>query len=127
MKIVVGGGARCGKTTLAELIGRELDLPVYHADELTNLGWSEASEEFARVIEHGRDGVYEGVATVRSLRKLLKRTRARPCTTYIHLRVPRVELTPKQVAMNHAIESVFREVMARLVARGVEVKLIAPR
>lgn len=120
MKIVIGGGCRCGKTTLAERLARERGLPLYHADDLIHLGWSEASEAFAEVIEHGRDGIYEGVATVRSLRKLMKRSRARPCTLYIHLTVPLVSLTAGQRGMNTAVESVRREVVKPLGARGVE-------
>jgi len=123
MKLVIGGGTRCGKSTLAEHIGRALRLPVYHADDLIHLGWSEASEAFADVIAHGRDGVYEGVATVRSLRKMMKRPRIRPCTEYVHLSTPMVALTPKQHALNAAIESVYREISPRLRARYVQVRV----
>lgn len=121
MKIVIGGGARCGKTTLAERMAADLQLPVYHADDLMHLGWSEASDAFADVIAHGRDGIYEGVATVRALRKLMKRSRARPCTRYIHLTTPRVTLTDKQHALNTAVQSVYRELHLPLRARQVDV------
>lgn len=122
MKIVIGGGARCGKTSLAELLAREHGLPVYHADDLIHLGWSEASDAFADVIEYGRDGIYEGVAAVRALRKLLKRTRARPITRYIHLTFPRTSLTEGQRKMNVGIEVVHREIRSRLRDRGVELR-----
>ena len=122
MKLVIGGGCRCGKTTLADVLGELHGLPVYHADELADLDWSAASDAFADVIAYGRDGIYEGVATIRALRKLLRRTppgRVPPCTSYLHLRLPFVALTPAQRAMNAAVDSIWRDVEPRLRARGV--------
>lgn len=121
MKIVIGGGARCGKSTLAELIGRQHGLPVYCSDELIRLGWSEASDAFADVIDFGRDGVYEGVATVRALRKMLLRSLARPCSHYLHLARPRTLLTHGQLTMNYGIETIYRDLASRLRRRGVQV------
>ena len=119
MKLVIGGGARCGKTTLADHLARCNGLPVYHADDLLSLGWREASDAFADVIAFGRDGIYEGVAATRALRKLLARSRARPCTMYVHLNEPFVGLTDQQRTMNIGAETVFRTMIRPLHRRGV--------
>lgn len=120
MKLVIGGGARCGKTTLAELLSREHGLPVYHADDLLHLGWSGASDAFADVIAHGRDGIYEGVASIRALRKLLRHARpSRPCTRYVHLSQPHLPLTAAQAGMNAAVQSIWRDLAPRLRSCGV--------
>lgn len=126
MKIVIGGSTRAGKTTLADQLAFQHGLPVYHSDDLIPLGWSQASDAFADVIAHGRDGIYEGVATLRALRKLLRRPTGRvpPCTSYVHLVhpvIPWVHVTPGQRAMNAAIASVWRDMAPRLRARGVSV------
>jgi hypothetical protein len=123
VKIVIGGGCRCGKSTLAEALGREHGLPVYRADDLMHMGWSEASDAFADVIAYGRDGIYEGVAAVRAMRKLIKRMGSRPCTRYLHLTRAWTPLTPRQAGLNTAVETVWRDVAPKLRARGVIVRV----
>lgn len=106
-------------------MARDMGLPLYHSDDLIRLGWSEASEVFADCIAWTSRGIYEGVATIRALRKLLARSRVRPCTRYLHLVHARENLTRGQALMNQGLQTMWlRDVRGPLIARGVEVQII---
>lgn len=118
VRIAIVGAPRAGKTTLAERLGRALELPVISSDDFISLGWSNASAVVARCIESG-PGVYEGVAVVRALRKLLEGSTAKPIDQCIVLRAPREKLTRGQDRMRRGCETILREIAPELARRGV--------
>lgn len=121
MRIAIIGSPRAGKTTLAAELGSKLGLRVVSSDSLIPLGWSQASDQLADAIAAEPEGIYEGVAVVRSLRKLLARSKARPVDKVIVLSEPRVPLRPGQDAMRKACETMLLEIEPELVKRGVEI------
>lgn len=124
MRILITGGPRTGKTTMAGKLGAELDIPVRHTDDLVGqLSWSEASEEIAKVwLADPRPVIIEGVALPRALRKwLAAHPEGKPADKIIYLSVPHVRLTDGQVAMTKGVATVWREVVPELLRRGVEI------
>lgn len=119
MRIAIIGSPRAGKTTLAVQLGSELGLRVVSSDAFISLGWSRASDEVAELMS-AAPGIYEGVAVVRALRKLLARSPMRPVDRVIVLAVPRVQLRLGQETMRKACETMLAEIQPELVARGVE-------
>lgn len=122
LKIVIGGGCRCGKTTLSERVAKRFGLELYHSDDMIGLGWSNASDAFAQLIVSKASGVFEGVACTRALRKLMAATDGRPCDVYVHMIEPHVALSRGQLAMNKGVDTVFEEIRAELTNRGVMVR-----
>jgi uridine kinase len=128
-RIVIAGGARCGKTTLAAHV---LDTwpeigAVRHTDDLLGKAdWSEASEEVATWMARPGPWLIEGVSAVRALRKALQRLPdQKPCELVFYLDRPLVDLTKGQATMNKGVSTVFEEIRAELLHR--KVLLLSPR
>lgn len=119
MRLVIGGGPRTGKTTLA----RNQGLIVKHTDDVMHMGWSEASDEVSHWFDVASYAwCIEGVAVARALRKWLARNpKGTPCDKIIWCRTTFVPTTPQQDAMAKGCEKVFEEICYRLEKRGVEV------
>lgn len=118
MRVVIVGGPRCGKTTLAATLG----LPTRHTDDVIGLGWSEASAEVATWLDAPGPWCIEGVAAARALRKwLAAHESGAPCDEIRLLWVPLVERTDGQERMALGIETVWCEISDELIARGVAV------
>ena len=122
-RVVILGGSRCGKTTLADRWAEEHpDLRVLRSDDLRALGWSEASEVAAQWLDLPGPWLIEGVAMVRALRKWLRANpEGRPCDLVFRLTSPYEDLKPGQASMNKAEATVWREVLPELQRRGVRV------
>ena len=124
MRVLVIGGPKVGKTTLADKLGAHGGWPVRHTDDLISLGWSEASEEACRWIEEPGPWVIEGVAVVRSLRKWLSshhRTEV-PCDQVYFSQTPRVQLLlPGHISMTKGVLTVWSQVNRELMQRGVKI------
>lgn len=119
-RIAIVGPPRAGKTTEALRLGKELGLQVHHADDLISLGWSEASAELARRMTEAESGVFEGVAVVRALRKMLVITSSKPVDRVIVLCQPHQTLEEGQRRMALGHDTVWREIAPELSRRGVE-------
>lgn len=119
-RIAIIGPPRAGKTTEALQLGKQLGLTVHHADDLIALGWSEASAELARRMRAADSGVFEGVAVVRAIRKLLIAHGEAPVDRVIVLSTPRLELTEGQRRMALGHDTVWKEIAPELSRRGVE-------
>lgn len=122
--IAIIGGPRTGKTTAAARLAEASGMSVYSSDDLISLGWSQASDAVAEQIKEARahfGGVFEGVAVVRALRKLLKQSPERPVDAVIVLLDPHVDLTDGQRTMAEGTRTIVREVLGPLMARGVDV------
>lgn len=120
-RILIAGGPRCGKTTLARELGGE----VRHTDDLIGVkDWSEASAEVAGWLDAPFD-VIEGVAVPRAIRKWLVRhanDRVKPCERFIWLDRPHVALAPDQLRMAKGCRTVLDEIRRELGFRGVKIE-----
>lgn len=125
-KIAIVGPPRAGKTTYAVERGALLGLDVHHADDLIDLGWSEASAELAKRMTAARSGVFEGVAVVRALRKMLAAYPGKPVDRVYLLSQPHVQLTAAQQRMATGHATIWREVAPELSRRGVELVFDPP-
>jgi len=125
MRIVIAGGPRTGKTTLAEALSFETGVPIYHTDDLIDLGWSEASEEASKWFDLKGDWIIEGVAAPRALRKWLERTPESqadpPFDGVLFLAKERENLTPGQATMAKGCRTVFDEISDELDNRSIEI------
>lgn len=142
MRIVILGGPKTGKTTLANhlaLGGTFTDgrtgpgrtrgpgaKAVRHTDDLIHLGWSEASQHVAdEWLNAPGPWIIEGVAVARALRKWRDAHPGEPppVDRVIRLTVPHVALTPGQRTMTRGEETVWREVEQWLLsADGIAVE-----
>lgn len=124
-RVVIGGGPNTGKTTLSKVLeaGND-DLVIMHTDVLvsTDLDWSEQSAAVAGwFTATDLPWVIEGVATVRALRKFMKTNAEKPCDMVVWLTQPVVPVTEKQETMAKGAQTIFDEIEAELVGRGVTI------
>jgi KaiC/GvpD/RAD55 family RecA-like ATPase len=137
-RIVICGGPRTGKTTLAEHMafwgvkdsteqtmtsGMGLDR-VRHTDDLIALGWSEGSAGAALWFALPGPWIIEGVAVSRALRKWREAHPGEPppVDRVIRLTTPHVALTKGQAAMAKGEATVWVEVEDWLREHGVEIE-----
>ena len=119
-RIVITGGPKTGKTTLADEMGGG----VRQTDELIELPWSEQSLVVSRWFDEPAPWVIEGVTVTRALRKWLKHNlKGKPCDLVIYLREPRIQLSVGQERMSKACWTVWREIRRELERRGVEIDI----
>lgn len=136
-RIVILGGPRTGKTTLAksmalqarrgarpQTVGMDGHVNVYHTDDLIRLGWSEASRAAAMWFDEPGPWIIEGVAVVRALRKWRDAHPGEPppVDRVIRLTTPHVELTSGQATMARGEETVWLEVEPWLAEHGVSIE-----
>jgi len=69
MRIVITGSPMAGKTTMAGVVSRIMEIPVDHTDDYKDLEWSEASNAVSLLLERAQDWIIEGVTIPRALRK----------------------------------------------------------
>jgi hypothetical protein len=122
LRTVVAGGPRTGKTTRADELAAATGAPVRHTDDVQGLDWSAASLEVSTWFGAPGPWVIEGVAAGRALRKwLAAHPTGMPADRVYWTPSPLVPRTPGQEAMAKGCETVFREILPLLRARGVEV------
>lgn len=123
-RVVICGAPRAGKTTLAKAIHTH-GAWLYHLDSLVEShAWSEQSAIAARYLSEPQPYIIEGCAAVRALRKWLRahdRDATRPCDAIIRMVTPREPLTPGQETLRKGEATIWREIEAELVARGVAI------
>jgi len=122
-RVVISGGPRTGKSTLAVRAGERYRRPVKHADSLIGQkDWSESSAEVAKWIDDDGDWIVEGVAAPRALRKWLATNPGKKLdATVIHFREPVQFQTDKQRAMSKGVETVWLQIRDELKKRGATV------
>lgn len=123
-RVVIAGGPKTGKSSLAECLEAIDVARIRHTDDLAHLGWSEASA--AAALWFGAPGpwIVEGVAAARALRKwLASHPEGKPCDVVYVLDEPVVARTPGQETMAKGCQTVFAEVRPELVRRGVEIRV----
>ena len=128
-RLVIAGGPRTGKTTLAASCAEYAGVDPRCTDPLMDLGWSEASAAVATWFDAEGPWIVEGVSTVRALRKwLAAHPEGKPCDRVILLRevvVDPAELKPGHRSMAKGVETVWSEIVGELRARGVEIEMPA--
>ncbi len=123
MKLLITGGPNTGKTTYANTFREQH--PVFHADDLAHLGWSESSEALSQWFDREGDWVIEGVSVPRALRKWLMRNAdnsLKPCDVVHWCTVPKAEVTKGQRSMLKGLQTVWNEIVWELTRRGVEIR-----
>ena len=120
MKIIIIGGPRTGKSTLAKSFG----LPVYCGDPKSKVkdveeginylpeiqDWSTQSLYICREWFTKSEGIFEGVGMVRALRKWAVLNDAMPCDKIIYLTEAKVEQSKGQVSMTKGVRTVWDEI-----------------
>lgn len=122
-RILIAGGPKVGKTTLAAELEKQLGLVARHTDDLIGaLDWSAASLEVSNWIDAEGAWIIEGVSVPRALRKWLERSGGKPADEVYWSMVPKVELTKGQETMAKGCETVWGPVREELVRRGVSIR-----
>jgi len=129
-RIVIIGGPRTGKTTLARAVVvagvPHRHTPIRHTDDLIGvLDWSAASQKIADqwLVAPG-PWIIEGVAAVRGLRKWLRaHPMGAPCDTIIICSHPKVARTDGQERMAKGHDKIWAEIRDDLERRGVRIEL----
>lgn len=138
-RIVILGGPRTGKTTLAGEIWRkavaawvaehgpivDLEGPVLmHTDDVMHLGWSEASEAASKWFDTSGPWIIEGVAAVRALRKWHAQHAFQPppVDRVIFLAKTFEEPTPGQRVMAKGVETMLGDIEGWLLNHGVRIE-----
>jgi broad-specificity NMP kinase len=133
-RIVICGGPRTGKTTLANEMfsgaapGFEsagLIASVRYTDDLIGkLEWGEDSAEVARWFDSLGPWIIEGVTTVRALRKWHANHYGErpPVDCVILLTTPYEPLSKGQATMAKSIENMFRDIEPWLREHSVEIE-----
>lgn len=120
MRVVLVGGPRSGKSTLA----RKMGLKHYCTDPLSlvkeplegveylpeGLEWGEDSEYVATSWLGKDNAVIEGVGTVRALRKWMETNEEMPCDCILYLCDKVVERTDGQQTMAEGVETIWNEI-----------------
>lgn len=122
-RILICGGPRTGKSTLAVRLGERHGLEVRHGDSIiSDFDWSGASQEVSTWIDDSKEWVIEGVVLVRALRKWLAQNPGRSLDATVVYFERNIQVqTPKQEAMSKGIHTVWLEILPDLVSRGVDV------
>lgn len=144
-RIVITGGPKTGKTTLANhlaLGGTFTDgrtgpgrtrgpgmKAVRHTDDLIHLGWSEASQAASLWFNEPGPWIIEGVAAVRALRKWHAQHAFQPppADRVIFLTETFEEPTPGQRAMAKSCETMLRDIEPWLAEHGVRIEFLVQR
>jgi len=123
-RILIGGGPRSGKTTLAKKFESNLGIRARHTDDLIDSHeWSEASAEVAKWLDEPGPLLIEGVAIARALRKWLAgHPHGRPVDVVYLASQPREELSKGQAVMAAGCATVWRQIRSEVVLRGVSVQ-----
>lgn len=136
-RIVIGGGPRTGKTTLAAELGFH-DLP--HVRSMRGcyaalsherapqpppaVDWGDVPGHVADWIDSPGPWIIEGVHTIRGLRYALRvAPHQRPCDLLIWRRVPLAPLKPGQDRMRKMLEAILAEIAPSLRLLGVRMEV----
>lgn len=122
MRLIIAGGPKRGKTTLAHQIGDSCDIPIYSTDSLiASHDWSAASYEVMKWFSRPDEWIIEGVAVPRAIRKWFRDKSAAPCDVAIWIPEPVAHCTNQQAEMARRCKAVWFRVLPSLRLRKVEI------
>jgi hypothetical protein len=124
MKIAITGSPKAGKSTLAKALASILGYPLKSTDEVSDLEWSQASEEVSRWFDWPGDFIIEGVTVPRALRKWSIRNPGKPppLDRFIIIPEAKVLLTEQgQVTMKKQVVGLSDTLRAWLGERWLQV------
>lgn len=122
LRIVIAGGPRTGKTTLALVLDRGAG--VTQTDDLIpGAPWSEQSAQACELMEKPGPWIIEGTTTVRALRRFLAQHPApeKPCDLLVWMDQPQSELTAGQHRMAKGCLTILNQIEKELADRGVTI------
>jgi hypothetical protein len=130
-RVVIAGGPRRGKSTIAEKLARP-GVAHHHGEELVDRPewagmtreekWSAGSALAATWLDEPGPLVAENVAMSRALRKWLRsHPVGKPADVVVHLSDAVDETVPGQETMAAGDETVWKQIRSELVMRGVRV------
>lgn len=107
-RIVICGGPRVGKTSLAQRLAQESGLPVVSTDNFIGVPWGSVPETVILSVKYAEDWILEGIQATRVLRKWLQTAPLEARITVVHyLKTPVVARTKKQDSTAKAVASVL--------------------
>lgn len=121
-RLLIAGGPRVGKTSLALDLAAKHGLPnIRETDALIGrLAWSDASAEVARWLREPGPWLIEGVAVARAIRKWLREHPTGTPADVLYVRhVPRIALTTHQQTMRQGCMKVWNDIRDELSRRGL--------
>lgn len=108
MRLLIAGGPKTGKTTLANTYHECL---IRHTDDLVDLNWNAQSDEIVHWLDEPGPWVIEGAAVVRALRKWLRsHPEGLPFDQLIYLTKPMIESTYWQRVMAKGAHTIWNEI-----------------
>ncbi len=125
-RLVIAGVPKAGKTTLGQTL-RDLNGKggsfLRHTDDLIEThSWSAVSAEVAIWFDEPGPWIIEGVATVRALRKWMKREpEGKPCDAVMWMPTPLEVLEGRVLGLAKGCGTVWEEILPELVSRGVQI------
>ncbi len=130
-RVVIAGGPRRGKSTIAEKLASD-GRRYHHGEELKDRPewagltedekWSAGSQLASEWLDEQGSWVCENVAMARALRKWLKRNpEGKPADVVVHLSGEVVDTVPGQEGMATGCETVWRQIRGELALRGVKI------
>lgn len=121
-RIVICGGARAGKTTLAHRLSAETGLRVISTDSYIGVPWDSVPEVVILSIKHAPDWILEGVQAARVLRRWLRTAPDEAQVTRVYwLGRPVVERTGKQESSAKGVSTVFESIRGELLTRNIPI------
>lgn len=123
-RVLVAGGPRVGKSTLAFRLATSSAVPVFGSDSLIGAySWSDASAEVAKWYSLPGPWIIEGVAVPRAIRKwLASHPTGSPADLIYYSDAPKVLRTQGQERMGKGVSTVWAEIVDELKSRGVSIR-----
>lgn len=124
MRLMITGGPKCGKTTLAAKLWIQYGFTVRHTDDVINrIHWSTTSDTVVKWLDEPGPWIIEGVAGLRALRKwFAQNSIGIPADKVIWMDRPMHSRTVRQEALAKGCLSIWNEVKPMLLAAGVSVE-----
>lgn len=126
-RIVIAGGPRTGKSTLFRSMALDYAMAV-GTDDFMDRQWADVPDAVIDVLQKHDEWLLEGVNAARVLRRWIRDRDDFPgIDVCYYLTKPMTTRTKAHESMSKAIETVWRDVLPRLVADGTVIVREVPR